>query len=257
MDDIKYNPLEDNQIQDKSIFIATPCYGGNLTIEYTNSLLGFLMSCFRYKVDCSIELTGNESLITRGRNHLVSKFMASNCTHLAFVDADIEFNGEDLIKLLKHNLPIVCGAYTTKSLNEAYVVNLTDHEKIAHFPNSNVVEVLNSGTGFMMIERSVIEEMQKNYPELHYETDFDGSYMDLSKMPDEYIANLRKNLYSLFDTIHDTEDDNRYLSEDYTFCKRYKDIGGRIFLDTSILLNHVGRHKFKGDLEKLIKFNEN
>ena len=64
--------------------------------------------------------------------------MASDCTHLMFIDADIQFDGNDILKLLHHNLPVVCGAYPTKSLGERYVINLVDSEKIGFFPNTKV-----------------------------------------------------------------------------------------------------------------------
>ncbi len=235
----------------KSIFIATPCYGGMVTQEFTQSLLNFLVSCFQNKINCHIELAGGESLIPRGRNHLVSKFMASDCTHLMFIDADIQFDGNDILKLLHHNLPVVCGAYPTKSLGERYVINLVNSEKIGFFPNTKVTEVADAGTGFMMISRETIEKMKESYPELHYEGDFDGGYQTLTGYSEEEILLMRKNLYSFFDTIHEPNSDH-YLSEDYAFCKRWRDIGESIFIDASILLNHIGKYTFKGNVNNII-----
>ena len=254
MTDIKYIPLTEAQLKTKNVFIATPCYGGMVTQEFTQSLLGFLVSCFSNKVNCHIELAGGESLITRGRNHLVSKFMASDCTHLMFIDADIQFEGDDVIKLLRHNLPVVCGAYPTKSLKERYVINLIDREKVGFFPNTKVTEVADAGTGFMLISRETIEKMQESYPELHYEGDFDGGYQTLRGYSNEEIKEMRKNLYSLFDTVHEPHSDS-YLSEDYAFCKRWRDVGGSIFIDASILLNHIGRHVFQGNVNNIISLN--
>ena len=254
MTDTKYLPLPPEELVTKNIFIATPCYGGMVTQEFTQSLLKFLVSCFQNKVNCHVELAGGESLITRGRNHLVSKFMASDCTHLMFIDADIDFEGNDILKLLQHNLPIVCGAYPTKSLEQRYVINLRNEDKIGFFPNTKVVEVLNSGTGFMMIKRETIEDMKVAYPELHYEGDFDGGYQTLEGYSDEEVKAMRANLYSLFDTIHEPNS-NDYLSEDYAFCKRWRGAGGSIFIDTSILLNHIGKYTFKGNIENIIDFN--
>lgn len=251
MSKTKYLPLTAEEMSTKSIFIATPCYGGMVTQEFTQSLLNFLVSCFQNKINCHIELAGGESLIPRGRNHLVSKFMASDCTHLMFIDADIQFDGNDILKLLHHNLPVVCGAYPTKSLGERYVINLVDSEKIGFFPNTKVTEVADAGTGFMMISRETIEKMKESYPELHYEGDFDGGYQTLTGYSEEEISSMRKNLYSFFDTIHEPNSNN-YLSEDYAFCKRWRDIGESIFIDASILLNHIGKYTFKGNVNNII-----
>ena len=254
MDSIKYKPLTDSELTHKSIFIATPCYGGMVCQEYTQSLLSLLMCCFQSRVNCSFNLASNESLITRGRNHMVSQFMNSGCTHMIFIDADISFQGSDVLKLLKHNLPVVCGAYPLKTDESNYVFNLKDANKLNRFKDTTIFEVLDAGTGFMMIERSVIEDMQEKYPELHYETDFDSGYMHRENLSESDILGLKKNLYSLFDTMHEKEHDNRYLSEDYTFCRRYQKIGGKIFIDGSILLHHIGRKVYNGDLSKIFNF---
>lgn len=116
----------------------------------------------------------------------------------------------------------------------------------------DLIEVKNAGTGFMLIRRSVIRAMQLEYPELHYTTDYDGnSYRQDLIGKDEHRQKLRKNLYSLFDTSHDKENNNEYLSEDYTFCKRWRDMGGKVWLDKSIKLDHIGRKMFKGDISKV------
>jgi hypothetical protein len=104
----------------------------------------------------------------------------------------------------------------------------------------------------MLIQRSVIKNMQSHYPELHYTGDYDNSSyrQDLSGR-DDHKQKLKENLYSLFDTSHDQENNNNYLSEDYTFCKRWRDMGGKVWLDKSIRLDHIGRKMFKGDVSKI------
>ena len=77
-----------------------------------------------------------------------------------------------------------------------------------------------------------------SYPELHYKND--------SNIDPKY----NKYCYSFFDTIHDPED-NRYLSEDYTFCRRWQKIGGEVWLDPLVELDHVGHFTFNGDIKKL------
>ena len=239
-----------NQSQNKpiSLYVATPCYGGMVTQEYALSMMSLVHLCFVSNVPLNVRLMGNESLITRGRNHLISSFMASEFENFMFIDADIEFDPADVIKLLKYNEPFVAGAYPLKTEPTKYVLNSLNNEK--HEKYDNLVSVKDTGTGFMLIKREVIETMKEAYPELHYETDLDcESFMEIND--EKYRDKLKENLFSLFDTMHDKEDKNRYLSEDFTFCKRWKDIGGKIWLDNDINLNHIGRKKYSGDPEKI------
>ena len=84
----------------KSLMIATPCYGGELCAEYTLSIykLSSLLSAFEIKH--TLNLMANESLVTRARNHLVAQFIASDYTHMMFIDADTDFNEQDILKFL-------------------------------------------------------------------------------------------------------------------------------------------------------------
>ena len=100
------------------IFIATPCYGGMLTDAYTIGLLSLVQHFEREKEKYTINLMGNQSLITRARNKLVAMFMAgARNTHLMFIDSDIAFNAEDVIKLINHNKDIVAGTYPKKGIH--------------------------------------------------------------------------------------------------------------------------------------------
>ena len=103
------------------------------------------------------------------------------------------------------------------------------------------VEVLDASTGFWLMKRTVVEKMIEAYPELFYLND---SSID---------PKFNQYCYSFFDTIHDP-DDNRYLSEDYTFCRRWQKIGGQIWLDPNTKLNHVGSYTFEGDVNKIFNW---
>ena len=240
MDSIKYKPLTDSELTHKSIFIATPCYGGMVCQEYTQSLLSLLMCCFQSRVNCSFNLASNESLITRGRNHMVSQFMNSGCTHMIFIDADISFQGSDVLKLLRHNLPVVCGAYPLKTDESNYVFNLKDANKLNRFKDTTIFEVLDAGTGFMMIQKHVFEKFGEAHPELLYTPDhirtanFDGT----------------RKIHAFFDTVIDPKS-NRYLSEDYMFCQWARELGIKVWMCPWMRLKHMGSYIFGGDLASL------
>jgi hypothetical protein len=92
-----------------------------------------------------------------------------------------------------------------------------------------------AGTGFMLIQRAVFQEMMAAYPETRFTASHNRS-----------TPNLSPNQYALFDCIIEKES-GHYLSEDYTFCKRWRAIGGKVWLDTQSRLMHIGPHEFVGD----------
>jgi len=194
-------------------------------------------------------------------------------THLMFIDADIEFNPEDILRMVAYNKPIVCGAYPKKAVNwqsiidaarndafeetaatieghsSNYVVNFqfnTD-ENGNRLPQvqvvDNLIKLKDAGTGFMLIQKDVIKQMFDAHPELKYKND-----INVGKQFEPYM-------YALFDTMIDPES-RRYLSEDYTFCRLWQMMGGDVFLDPRTGLNHVGHYTFKGNIRKLFG-NEN
>jgi hypothetical protein len=235
-----FSLLTDEELTKQSIFFATPCYGGMMTDQYHLSMFRLAETLRRYQISHQVTTLRNESLITRGRNILTAMFLASNCTHLMFIDADIEFEAEDVIKLIRMNESLAVGAYPKKTLPIQYAVNLKIVDPTTGRVNikGDAVEVLDASTGFFLIKRSTIEKMVLAHPELHIKND---SSIDPS---------LNKHCYALFDTLLDPVD-NRYLSEDYTFCRRWQALGGSIWLHTKIKLNHVGSYTFEGDISKI------
>jgi hypothetical protein len=255
-------------LRNKHIFIATPCYGGQIGEPYFRSMMRFAIMCNKYDIKYTISTLANESLITRGRNTLTSFFMEnSEATHLFFIDADIEFNPEDILRMVAYDKPIVVGAYPKKAVNwdsiikaaradesetadtieghsSNYVVNFDflKDEKGEVQPQvqvvDNLVKLKDGGTGFMCIKKDVVQKMFDKHADLKYVNDINVD------------QKFEPFMYALFDCIIDP-DSRRYLSEDYTFCRRWQDMGGEVWLDPRTALNHVGHYTFRGNIRKL------
>ena len=255
-------------LRQKHIFIATPCYGGQIGEPYFRSMMRFAILCNKYDIKYTISTLANESLITRGRNTLTSFFMEnSEATHLFFIDADIEFNPEDILRMIAYDKPIVVGAYPKKAINWGSIMEATRNDPNetpdtieGHSSNyvvnfdfvldkegnrtpqvqivDNLVKLKDAGTGFMCIQKEVIQQMFDWYPETKYVNDINVD------------QKFEPFMYALFDCIIDPES-RRYLSEDYTFCRRWQDKGGDVFLDPRTALNHVGHYTFRGNIRKL------
>jgi len=255
--DLDFNsPYEQELLENTSVMLATPCYGGQVYSDFMISLLGVIKVLDQFNIKYNVRLISGESLITRARNHLVSYFMSTKCTHLMFIDADIVFPKESIAKLIAGNKGIACGVYPIKKQPAAgckrYVINVPDKGLVSNVSDGHKMFSVNDvGTGFMLIKRDVIEIMKKEYPNLKYTTDYDRGFLKVMNFDTDKPQGIRENLYSLFDTMHNEDDENNYLSEDYAFCKRWKDIGGDIWVDPDIELNHIGRQTFLGNSEEL------
>ena len=259
-----------DEVRKNKFFVATPCYGGQLTEPYFRSVVKLMTFFNQHRIPLAFGTIANESLVTRARNVLVAYFLNSDYTHLMFVDADIEFQVEDMLKLFVHDKDIAVGAYPKKGVNWPHIkegilmdpsrqhtnqqIGALGSDYAINFKFSNretktvavengLIKLHDAGTGFMMIKRETILKMIEKYPELKYNNDVQMGGVD-----------LKDNFYALFDTMIDPID-RRYLSEDYTFCRRWQAMDGDIWLDPSISLNHYGSFCFQGNPEMIIQFN--
>lgn len=211
------------------IHFLIPCYGGQITEPCFVSFLRFVLQAKQVGLNWSLDTMVNESLIPRGRNNLVSKMLHNQAaTHMMFIDADIRFQPESIFRLLHADKDIVGGLYPMKTLPVRYVVN--------HVPNGetegDLVEISTLGTGFMMVKRGCIEKMIQHYPQT--------KYVDSIGIGKQYEPFM----YALFDTEIDSA--GHYLSEDWTFCARWRSMGGKVWADKKIVLNHSGHYEFSG-----------
>jgi hypothetical protein len=239
----------------KHIYLATPCYGCQLTNVYLTSLLGLQSHLFSKGIHLSLDLIGNESLITRARNLLVARFLKSKGTHLLFIDADIGFRSETVSRMLDFDKEIVTAVYPKKNVNWETVASKVQsqskepiHAMGLDF-NINLsqgtskvqngfVEVHDSATGMMLIRRDVLEKMYDAYKE------------ELFAVNDLQNRDVIPNYVSLFDCMIDPET-KRSLSEDYAFCRRWQALdpeNNKIWADLSSPLLHMGSTTFSGSI---------
>jgi len=268
--------------KNKFVLIATPCYGGLLSCEYSRCLGSTKTLLEKNGINMGVAYLSNESLITRGRNCLMAMFLENkDLTHLFFIDADISWRPEDVLKLVRHDKDVVGGCYPKKKVNLQRIPTLVDEIRrlqtpqapnfnfrllesklydyvVNYFPDkepviekNNLMKVKHIGTGFMMISRKCLDKMVDYYGEMTKHNDDHGGLNERQ----------RDHMYALFDT---DIVDGHYLSEDYTFCKRWIDIGGDVYTDLTIKLAHAGTFIFNGDfgsslisVDKLIKKIEN
>lgn len=250
-----------DELRKNKLFVATPMYGGMANGLYVKSSLDLQAVMSRYGVETKFSFLFNESLITRARNYLVDEFLRSECTHLLFIDSDIHYDPRDVIALMALDKDVIGAPYPKKSINWGniaaaarkhpnldpkeletlvgeYVFNVV--KGTSQFQVTEPLEVMEIGTGFMMVKREVFGKYAEAYPEYRYKPDhvgqanFDGS---------RYI-------HAYFDTVIDPESE-RYLSEDYMFCQWWRKIGGQIYLCPWMKTQHIGTYAFSGNMPKV------
>lgn len=237
-----------------NLCVATPCFGGQISVVYAASLFKLQTALRAYRdFNLKILFKDGDALITRARASLIAQFLEDeSATHLLFVDADIGFEPEQVLRLAECGADVCAAVYPIKRMDwdrirstiEAarpnpaaaalrYVFEVDDPNAVTE--RAGFVKVRYAGTGFLMIRRAALEQMCARYPQLKYQRDhsLDG-------------ATASANRFALFECM--IADDGTYLSEDFAFCKRWTDMGGEIWADLNSRLTHVGPLAFHGDL---------
>jgi len=236
-----------------NLVVGTPCFGGLLTATYASALLELHRLAPTMDMAINTAFVSGDALITRARSLVVAAFMDQPlATHLLFIDADIGFKPEQVARLLAFDAEVAAAMYPAKQLDwtnferyrsrgepidEAGLIYVGTPSAVAERRiRDGFVSADYAGTGFMLIKRSAIERLFKAFPELRFSTI--DSNLKTSKTD--------QNLYALFDCIIDPGT-GKYLSEDYSFCRRWRQIGGELWLDLRSQLTHVGPASFHGD----------
>jgi hypothetical protein len=198
-----------------------------LTESTFMSYIKWANTCRQLGIDWTMETMTNESLISRARNTLTAKFLHNkDSTHLMFIDADIGWEPWHLLVMLDRQLDVIGGLYPMKSLPVKWCVN--GFQGAEEGPNG-LQEVTKTGTGFMLIKRDVFAKLD-SHPAVK-------PFINDIGLP----AELNPFMKTYFDTA---VRENRYYSEDWTFCENWRDIGGKVWIDKRVLLKHTGTYVF-------------
>ena len=230
------------------LVIGTPMYGGMCTSEYTQSLLNLSESANKSGVKLTTIFLGNESLIQRGRNTIAHHFMnLPDATHLLFIDADIKFRTEDIVKMIQADKSLIIGPVALKGYNwdeirQAAINGEDDIGRtggvfnINRLPDIDMVnenepfEIEHGGNAFMMIRRDVFETLKPHTP---IYTNGGRSLPDGVEIYDYFRVEINK-------------DTNHLLSEDYFLCHSYRQVGGKVWCAPWVETGHFGSHLFNG-----------
>jgi hypothetical protein len=206
----------------KKVFIGTVSSNATVSAYYLASIFKSQKLLQENNIDSYLDIIVDEPLIQLARNKLISLFIESDCDELVIIDSDQAWDAKDLLKLINIDKDFV-GAPVIHKTSNNYNVSFKD-------PSSNeLMEVDFVGTGFLKISRLVAEQVFNSSQEY-----LDGD--STCRMAFE-VKVIDKNI----------------LSEDFMFCKKWKDLGGKVFIDTSINPYHIGSASFRGDFKEYLK----
>lgn len=259
--------IEMDVLRKRKLFLAAPMYGGMCAGLFTKSVADLTAMFAANGLELRSYFLFNESLITRARNYCVDEFMRSDCTHMMFIDSDIGFDPRDIVAMMAlqsddSEYDVLAGPYPKKTISwekiklavdkgiadddanvlEKYVGDYVFNPKAGNgtIRIDEPVEVSEVGTGFMMTRRSAFEKFNTAYPEYSYKPDhvrtehFDGT------------REIMQYFQAEIDPVS-----KRYLSEDYWFCQKLSQAGGKIWYCPWMKLQHVGTYIFGGSLADL------
>lgn len=250
--------IDVSKLKGKKVLLATPMYGGLGNSMFFSSVLRLQDQFIARGITMYHAFMANESLIDRARNGLTHEFLySSDADYLLFIDADIQFNPEDVLAMMSYEKDLICGPYPKKHINWPMIVlavnagiqnpeileklvgeyvftPLGEEQEISH-----IVRVSEAGTGLMLIHRSVFEKMKEKFPENYYVSDHSR----------DVHSGTQKEMHAYFRTAIV---DNRYLSEDYYFCHKWREIGGDVWLFPWAQTTHYGAYGFQGSVGHLI-----
>jgi len=255
------NKLKEPEIR---IYVATPVHS-ECSIHYTQALLKFQQACMMNGIMVSFSLL-KSSLVTQGRNLCVANFLGDpgKYTHMLFIDSDIDFKFETIMKMLKFDKEVIATPYPMKHIHWEQIWerlqkgkittqdelmkagfiypikmdNLIDENNKQISVVNGLIEVSHAPTGCMLIKRQVFDKMIKEYP---------GDFIDQATIVNGE-AKTNPYMYNFFDTVHEKES-KKYYGEDFGFCKKWTKIGGKCYCLIDEYITHVGEYQYNGRLQ--------
>ena len=177
--------------------------------------------------------TGN-AMIGDGRGLMVSKFLESDGTHLVFVDWDVVWEAGALVRLVDHPVDFVAGLYPQRKDPINFCCQWDTSKSEIELSEDGLIEVYGVPAGFMRLSRAMLERMIEAFPDTQFHCD---------QAPG-------KTAYDLFGAYRVGK---IKFGEDYSFCRRWRDIGGKVWVDPEIHMGHVGYKTFMGHVGEWLK----
>lgn len=207
----------------KHVVIAIPAYTGTVHLGCMRSLMADVLTLAKRGDAVSIIDECHGAEIDTARAQIVAEFMAGNGTHLVMVDSDLCWSAGGITRLVDHGKEFCVGAYPHRRDPITWPMHLFDGPQVLV---DGLLEVKAAPGGFVCVTRAALERMVESYRDLEF-----------------YSSKTTHRIWALFDHVWDGK---TRLSEDLSFCRRWRELGGKIWLDPSITVGHIGPKLFTG-----------
>jgi hypothetical protein len=209
--------------------IAIPAYTGTIHLGTFRSLFTDLLALQARGDSWEVHDECGNALIADARALIVAQFLASDCDTLVFIDSDVAWEAGALIKLLDYPVDMVAGIYPQRKDPVNYCVKWKNTGELWADPETGLLEVEGVPAGFMKLSRTQLEAMVEQYPDTEF-----------------YVENApNEKAWALF---CDYRIGKHKMGEDYAFCRRWTDMGGKIWVNPEIKMGHIGNKTFEGHL---------
>jgi glycosyltransferase involved in cell wall biosynthesis len=211
----------------RKVLIGTPAHDGRVDVWYANSLVNTIKMAMTKDIDITPVYMAYDSLVQRARNDLVRLAIEGDFDDLIFVDSDVEWDPEWIFKLLDYKEDVVGGIYPKKTDNPTFPIKAIDDK--LEIGENGLMEVEGLPTGFMRISKSALKKVWDDSLEYRNEGRIGRMVFDIKVVNGDLV------------------------SEDIIFCQKWRDLGGKIWLDPSMTCNHIGIKKYTGNFLEFLK----
>jgi hypothetical protein len=219
----------------KNVWIAVPAYTGQVHLGTMRSLMTDMLKLAERGDRVTIFDESGNAMIAHARDMIIASFLAGEGTDLVFVDADVFWEAGGILKLVDAEVDFVAGVYRHRKDPEGYAVRwIAERPELWADPKTGLLEVEGVPAGFLRVSRAALEKMVAAHPG--------------QRFVDRHAPNGEA--WALFDNIHEGEE---YWGEDFSFCRRWREIGGKVWLDPELELHHVGFKAFSGKIGDWLK----
>lgn len=211
------------------VMVAIPAYTGTIHLGTMRSLVADLLALHARGDKWTVHDECGNGLIADARAIIVAQFLASDCDKLVFVDSDVCWQKGGLVELVDAPVEMAAGIYPKRKDPLEFPVKWTAAEELWADPETGLLEIAGTGFGFVKLERAMLERMVEQYPD---------SEFYCPSAPGERA-------WALF---ADYRIGRHKMGEDLAFCRRWSDMGGKIWAPPRLTMGHIGNKTFSGNL---------
>ena len=222
-----------------NIFIAVTSYEGKIMTGCADALIKNILTLKNAGHEVFTYFHSGDCYIARARNFCARIFLETKCTDMVFIDCDVAFEDDAILKLLKHDKEVVAGVYPYRTDDPQilgdkipFPVTFKFDEKTKNCLDNltGLASALRIPSGFLRINRSVFEKM----------------------IAAEIVKIDNHDLYNFFDQGCVFTNENIWYGEDTAFCRRWTGIGGEIWVEPNLTFRHIGTKEYKNNLHEYL-----